>query len=441
MKNQILRAFALVCAFALMVLWCDAALAQEFSAGVEVRARYDATHELPNDKYGEAADSDYERIRTRVWGKMKDDDLTIFLRLANEFRNYHHPADNSSKQRFPDVLFIDNFYVQYDGMMDGQLSMRLGRQDMSFGSKRIISDGTGGDGSRSAYFDALRLTWKPQKGQSLDFFGIYMHHEDWLPTAGKEHANGKRPCDYDSTGYNQNEYGVGLYWQDRTNDAFGWDAYYVFKGEHRRESSKYYKEGQNAQTHTAGFRLLPKFSNYVSGELEVANQVGSNSLSAQMAYGGLAFAPKADDKIKLTAACLYLSGDEKGGRGDDAWHQVFNRDTGIGETIAPMFTKYAYNNLVYPHLAADLKFGNPGKLHLEAGPMITAVREDAAYGRNRGLFFQAKYSVDLEKALGSKILHGMSAAVTGELLERGNYFKEDARALAAFGRIELAWKF
>lgn len=439
MNKHLSQILSLLCAT--VFLGAGAASAAELTGGVEIRARYDATHELPNDKRGESADSDYERIRTRVWGKVKEGDLTFFLRLANEFRDYHHPASNSSKQRFPDVLFIDNLYVQYDGLMDGDLSLKLGRQDMSFGAKRIISDGTGGDGSRSTYFDALRLTWKPAKGQSLDAFALYTHHEDLLPTAGKEHANGKRPSDYDTTGYNQNEYGFGLYWQDRTSESLGWDAYYVFKGEHRRESSKYYAEGENVETHTAGFRVLPKFSDRLSGELEAAMQVGDNSLAAQMAYGGLTFAPQADDKVKLTAACLYLSGDEDGARGNSAWHQVFNRDTGVGETIAPMFTKYAYNNLVYPHVAADLKFGKPGKLHMEAGPMLTAVKEDAADGRTRGYFLQAKYSVDLGKAFDSKILKGASAAFTGELLQRENYFKEDARGLAAFGRIEIAYKF
>lgn len=415
--------------------------AMDLSAGVEVRARYDATHELPNDKRGESADSDYARIRTRVWGKMEEGGFTAFLRLANEFRDYHHPADNSSKQRFPDVLFIDNLYVQYDGLADGALRVKLGRQDMAFGAKRIISDGTGGDGSRSAYFDALRLTWTPQKDQSLDFFATYMNYEDWLPTAGKEHANGKRPSDYDVTGYNQNEYGAGLHWQDRTNAALGWDAYYVFKGEHRRQSSKYYAEGENVQTHTAGFRLLPRFNPRWSAEIEAASQVGSNSLAAQMGYGGIFYNPLENSKVKLGAACLYLSGDSEGGRGESAWHQVFNRDTGIGETIAPMFTKYAYNNLVYPHVSADINFGAPGKLHFETGAMLTAVKEDAADGRNRGYFAQAKYSVDLEKALKSRVLHGMSMAFTGELLQREDYFKEEARGLAAFGRVELAWKF
>lgn len=192
--------------------------AQDFSAGLDVRARYDSTHELPNDKRGQSADSDYERLRTRVWGKYQDQDngLTLFIRLANEFRNYHHPSANSSKQRFPDVLFIDNLYVQYDNLLGGGLGLKLGRQDMSFGRKRIISDGTGGDGSRSSCFDALRLTWRPAASQSLDAFAIYVHNNDLLPTLGKEHANHKRPSDYDVTGYGQNEYDAGLYWQDRT---------------------------------------------------------------------------------------------------------------------------------------------------------------------------------------------------------------------------------
>ena len=161
--------------------------------------------------------------------------------------------------RWPDVLFIDNLYVAWNGAFD-VLDFKLGRQDMSFGAQRIVSDGTGGDGSRSAYFDGLRVTWHADEKRTLDMFGIYQTFDDWLPTLGKEHANGEKPHDYDMTGYGQDEYGLGLYWQDRANEDFGYDAYYVAKGERRPSHAKHRKEGSHADSHTFGVRLLPRFT-------------------------------------------------------------------------------------------------------------------------------------------------------------------------------------
>ena len=211
-----------------------------------MRLRYDVTDNLPNAKRGEADDSNYARIRIRPWIRTTYADYGIFLRIADEFRYYNRPESNSSKQRWPDVLFIDNLYFTANNLFDDALDLKVGRQDMAFGSKRILSDGTGGDGSRSAYFDAVRVTWHADEARSLDAFALYQAKKDWMPTLGKEHENGKDPHSYDTTGYWQDEFGAGLYWQDRAHKEFGYDAYYVAKSEIRNDDSKYRKEGRHA---------------------------------------------------------------------------------------------------------------------------------------------------------------------------------------------------
>lgn len=410
-----------------------------FKAGVDLRLRYDGTDNLPTSSRGESEGSDYARIRIRPWMLAQYEDFGLYLRIADEFRYYHRPASNSSKQRWPDVLFIDNLHFTAKNIWD-VLDLRVGRQDMAFGAKRIISDGTGGDGSRSAYFDAIRLTWHADEKRSLDAFALYQSKKDWMLTLGKEHANGKDPQAYDTTGYWQDEFGAGLYWQDRTNEYFGYDAYYVAKAEFRNRNSKYRREGGRADTHTMGLRLLPRLSDTVSGEIELAGQVGSHNLLAGQAYGGLTYAPKLTSKPKITGACWILSGDSDGERGEHAWHAVFNRETGLGESIAPMYTKYNYTNLVYPHIAFACSIGDFSSAKFQIGPMFTAVKEDDA-GSFCGTYAQIRYEIKPDKLFGIDLLRGGKIACQGEYFGKGDYFGNDSDNPALFGRVEVAWNF
>ncbi len=408
--------------------------------GAEVRLRYDVTDNLPTSSRGESGDSNYARVRIRPWVRFAYDDFGLFLRLADEFRHYERPESNSSKQRWPDVAFIDNLYFSANGLFDC-LDVKIGRQDMSFGSKRILSDGTGGDGSRSAYFDALRLTWHADKGRTLDAFAFYMDHKDWMPTLGKEHENGKEPHAYDTTGYDQDEFGAGLYWQDRANADFGYDVYYVAKKEFRTSSSKYRKEGRVAETHTAGVRLLPRFTETLTGEFELAGQVGTHDLFAGQVYGGVTYAPKSDFKPKFTGAVWALTGDEDGERGGNAWHAVFNRETGLGESIAPMYTKYDYTNLIYPHVAFGCNVASFSSIKAQVGPLFTAVKEAAADGSDSGAYAQVKYTVKLGRLFGCELLDGGKFSLLGEYFSKGDYFKDGRDNDAFFLRAELAWNF
>lgn len=435
--HTFLAAFTLAAATAVLA---DNTNDLSVTAGADVRLRFDVTDHLPNATRGEADDSNYARIRIRPWMRTTYADYGIFLRLSDEFRHYNRPESNSSKQRWPDVLFIDNLYFTANSLFDGTLDLKVGRQDMAFGAERILSDGVGGDGSRAAYFDALRLTWHADAARTLDAFALYQTKKDWMPTLGKEHENGKEPHAYDTTGYGQDEFGAGLYWQDRAHTDFGYDAYYVAKREIRNRASKHRNEGGHADTHTFGVRLLPRFTETLSGEVELAGQAGSHDLFAGQAYGGLTYAPKANCKPTFTGACWVLSGDDEGGRGKHAWHSVFNRETGLGESIAPMYEKYNYTNLIYPHLAFGCNVASFSSVKFQAGPMYTAVQEDDA-GSFRGLYAQVRYTVSPAQLLGIDLLRGGTFSLLGECFGKGDYFKDGSDHTALFARAELAWDF
>lgn len=415
--------------------------------GGDLRLRYDFTNNLPTEKHTEKGHTDYARVRARLWSKLQTGNLELYLRVADEFRYYNSRESDKGKQRFPDVLFIDNLYLKYTDLF-GLMDVKLGRQDMAFGAKRIISDGQGGDGSRSTSFDAARLTFKFSSKRTLDAFAIYQAREDWLPTLGKTHdAKSKhtKGYNYDTTGYNQNEYGAGLYYTDKSNTSFPWEAYYVWKVEQGHHSKALAKGETSFNTHTFGIRLLPKFTDTLSGEAELAVQTGDDSLAAAMAYGGLTYAPALTWKPKFTFGVQYMSGDEEGWRGDNAWLPVFNRETGVGEAVAPMFNKYAYTNFLYPHLKIGLTPAQGHAITFQTGPMFAPVREDdghgGSYGTFRGYYASVKYAIDLNSLFAQDWLKGAGLAFTGEYLSKGDYFADGSDNDALFGRVELTYKF
>lgn len=410
-----------------------------FDAGAELRLRYDLTDNLPNSTRGEADASSYARIRVRPWFSAEREANAFYFRLSDEFRYYHRPKSSSRKQRWPDVLFIDNMYFLSEGIF-GDFDLKAGRQDMSFGSERIFSDGVAGDGSRARFFDAVRLTWHPDTKRTLDGIVLFQNSEDWLPTLGKTHANGVKPHHYDLTGYAQDEFAAALYWQDRAIDGFGYDLYCVSKLELRDSRSRYRSEGKSAIVNTFGGRLLPQFTETLGAEIELSGQAGSGNLLAGQAYGGLVYTPKSACNPKFTAACWTLSGDSDGDRGKNAWHAVFNRETGLGEAIAPMYNRYSYTNLAYPHLGFSCDVGERSFVEAQAGPMYTAAREKGA-GAYRGMFVFFRWEYDLGGLAWTAFTRGASFAFQGEYFGKGGYFRDGCDNPAFFGRVELVWEF
>ena len=412
----------------------------DVTAGVEMRLRYVGTYNLPTHERTKSDPTSFTRVRTRPWIRASYENATFFLKPAHEFRHYFKPDSASSNQRWPDVLFIDNVYFQWENIFN-DVDIKIGRQNIEYGEKRILSDGTGGDGTRSAFFDAARIIWHADKNRKLDILGIYQSSDDFLPTLGKKHEKGEEPYDYDLTGLKQDEFGLGLYWQDSSNKDFIYEAYYFAKGEYRMPDAPYRNEGCHDEFHTLGTRLLPRFTETIYGELELAGQAGSDIEIAGQGHAGLTWKPKETKNNSVTAACRIISGDKEGARSDHAWHVVFNRATGYGDTIAAMYHRYNYNNLVYPHLSASYEIGDFSSIRAQTGPMFTSVREDDSDGSYRGYYVQTAYLLDPEKLFNTDLPGDGSFRIHLEFFDKGNYFAPENDDYAFYGELQCLWNF
>lgn len=409
-----------------------------FSFGGDFRLRFDSKDNAPSKHSQKTDREDLMRLRTHLYGKAEWENFDIKLQLGNEFRYYNKPDSSKGKQRFPDQTYIDELYFTVKGDWG---NLRIGRQYMSFGAKRIISDGTGADGSRSGFFDAARLTLKLEEKRTLDLFATFMNEEDWMPTIGHTHdARSKDTKSYDAalTGYGE-EYGLGAYYTDKSNKEFPWEAYAVLKMEHGDRYEKAY-DRESFTYLTVGTRLMPKFTEHLSGELELAGQAGQENLAAMMAYAGLTWNFGGDLAPKITGAVQYMSGDEDGENGEGAWRSVFNRGTVIGDLIDGVYSSNNYTNIIYPHLAFSIKPLKNHSFDIQAGPMFAAA-ETNGYQSYMGIFSQVKYGIKFGKYFNNKYLESLAFNFKGEILTKDSDYFGDEDKTALFGRLEFTYSF
>ena len=141
--------------------------------GGDIRIRQEDYNNIPGPAVP-GTHQDYLRFRTRIWGQVGTDSVSLYGRLANEWRDYRVPNSSTTTSRnwrWPDEIVLDNLYLDIKGLLDDRLSLRIGRQDLNYGAGRVIFEGTPGDGSRTLFFDALKATVKLSKTTTLDVLG------------------------------------------------------------------------------------------------------------------------------------------------------------------------------------------------------------------------------------------------------------------------------
>ncbi len=414
--------------------------------GADLRFRDELKHVLPGTGVKAKKTENMLRLRSRLWGSASYDDYTLYGRLANEFRVYTTRTGKNkagmSTYDFPDELYLDSLYFDAKNVVDDRLDLRVGRQEMKFGDGRIISDGSAADGARSAYFDAVKATVHLTEKTSLDVFGIYM--DDYDETAIGPYD---RPMETINTTYTDNEEpGAGVYLTVGEMKAFPFELYYVWKNETHSHNVGAKKYGRDF--HTFGTRLLPRISERLSAEVELAVQTGETDdgrgLFGYMGYGGVSYviAPDSPFKPTITPAILYLSGDDKPNTGDDNnWNAVFNRTTWFSVLLGDQYKNYRWANLIYPHLAGSVAVLKNQKLKLHTGPVFCVEDDQSSNGTGdtyKGYLTYARYEAPLfEGFLGKR--SSLSHAVQLEVFEPGDYYETDETAV--FFRWEVVAKF
>ena len=302
--------------------------------GGELRLRDEAFNnprdlaDTAEDETGTRIDSTYDnyhfyRFRVRFWAEARPrDNMTLHFGLGHEYRMGR--GENTSGIRDPEgKIGIDNAWARID---KGRASFTFGRMNLMYGEGFLVFDGTPADGSGSAYFDALKLTIRSQRGFDIDFFAAKIDEEGF----------GTEVEDEDLFGI----YGIGK----RVH------LYGLFRNKRQSAGSGSGTVRPKRETAAIGVRIatLPQFG--FRWALESAYQFGEVEEFDSQAFGGYAHLGWRSSKgIQPGFECggVYLSGDDPETEDYEGWDGFYGEWPKYSELY--VYTMYDNTSRIQPN--------------------------------------------------------------------------------------------
>jgi hypothetical protein len=411
----------------------------KFTWGGDVRLRsvYLDNIPLPMGFETRGGVNSFQRYRTRLWGDYQvNEDLKFRGRLVNEFRTQQE-GNNSYNPL--DEIVIDNLY--FDWKATDNWAIRAGRQDLIYGTGKLILDGTPKDGSRTIYFDAVKATYSGIEDTTIDFLGMDTRAKDPLAMHSEDRdVVGKIKAPYEGA-----EAGGGIYLKNKSFETTPFEAYYLIKTHEQAWNGPVTAARHDDENrHTVGVRFMPKFSDTIDGNLELAYQFGDD-ISAYM-VDALVNWHISDNNMKpcLGLGWYHLSGDDPTTATDEGWNPLWARWPQYSELYVYAFDAEGagrWSNVSMPHV--DLTFHPTEKIKtsLMLGYMFAPEADSVTGGDNRGFLATLWNRFTIKENIlsqGDKL----SGHVLFEVMDPSDYYSDDQQNhMAVFGRVELSYSF
>jgi hypothetical protein len=348
-----------------------------------------------------AADaSAYTRNRTTLgldWKPLRN--LEVLGKVTNEFRVYLAPKDRAFGWH---ELFVDNLYVKWTLPGRVPFTLTAGRQDLNFGEGFVIADGTPGDGSRSYYFNALRVDAGLAGGHTLTAFVHATKATDrYLPVVHpKPQALAEQP-----------ESALALYYAG-TLGKTKLDAYAVRKTTDASEAWPV-----PTRTDTLGARAVAALAKPLSLTAEAALQTGKYGESGRSAYGAIAhFDFDLAGTLPLLKSAvvggILLSGDDPATARMEGWDPIFSRWPKWSESYIYTFTRESrssyWSNLSSLYAILGFDFGSRSDGHvmvqsLGAGEVQPGLFPGGS-GLGRGTLVRGRLNYRISRSLSGRFI-------------------------------------
>ncbi|MCG5549442.1 alginate export family protein [Halorhodospira halochloris] len=417
-------------ALAMVLVSTDAFAAEQGDSGLkwggDFRSRVTLLDEIPMAG-GDEINQLFNRNRTRIWTEYEiTPDVRFHARLMNEFfwsdRGRDYGDMQEDREPLSEVL-PDLLYVDIDNLADGNMHLRLGRQEMIYGNGRIMLNGTPRDGSRTLFVNAAKLSLDLYPDHQVDLFAIYNEDEDSLT------INSQSSLDL----IEHDEMAVGFYGQSQVPEQWPFEYYWIYKHEDR--------DSDSADFQTIGGRVFPTFGDW-SLNLELAIQQGEKGdqdIASEMIDASLTYRPQLAGNLEpaLSGGYYYLSGNDADSDEREDWFPVFSRWPQLSELYLYSFVGTdhgvgGWSNLHAPFIGADIGLGGKTNLELRYHLLLADEKDGEGDGDERGglttINLAMQFTEDLETHL--RLEH----------LAVGDYYPDDAED-AWFARAHLQYSF
>ncbi|MCX6557566.1 MAG: hypothetical protein NTW95_09090 [Candidatus Aminicenantes bacterium] len=356
-----------------------------------------------NDGNGDS--SAYMRLRTSLIGQWRPGaKWEVNLRLTNENRYYLAPkSDPKLKKNYGfNEVFFDQLNLKLKNPGDLPLTVTLGRQDMVLGEGFLIMDGGPLDGSRSGYFNGLRLDYAWKNASTLTFFLVRQPKSDTLLP---------RLNDVQQPLLEQEEQGIGFYFSGRLKKT-ALEAYLF------RKDVVAFEALPGGALHVVGGRVIHPFTSKLALTAEGAVQLGTRGDNGRSGLGGYFHLDyksgwRFPRPMQVTLGGIYLSGDDPATNRYEGWDPAFSRwpkwsDSFIylqaKETRIADWTNFVslYGLLVFEPL--DKVKLNLAWHHLAAAEKTAPSAMLSGAGKSRGDLFIVKITYDIGKNLAGRFI-------------------------------------
>lgn len=361
--------------------------------------------------------------------------LLLSFKTTNENRHYLQPKNRDFSL---DEFFVEELNLRWERLLNSRITLTAGRQNLMFDEGFVVFDGGPLDGSRSAYFNALRLDYAAGENSSLTTFYCHQPEEEkFLPLLNRRQP-GQKMVEQPETGY-------GLYYRGFLKTV-SFQAYALRKNV-RPWNSLTERSGINL----FGGRFRAPLNKKLSLTAEAALQTGylkpeqdapDLKRAAAGAYAYLDW--KAGGSLPwpagLTLGSFYLSGDQAS-TGDkyEGWDPFFARWPKWSESLIYLLIREHggkpafWTNMSSLYLQLYFQLSGQARLdfyfHRLGAPALTGTGPFlSGRGRHRGNLFIGKLTYDVNRSLSGHFLW--------ESFAPGDFYHDWARPYA-WVRFEL----
>ncbi len=383
----------------------------------------------------------FTRHRTSAGLEWEPNHSLIFhLKLTHEFRHYFTPSTATFHWN---EVFFDQLYIRYSSQEFLRGSITFGRQNIFLGEGFVIWDGHPVDGSRSAYFNAIRYDLDLNAKHKITSFIAYQPKEDeLLPVINGKDIDPVFQGDHSYQLIEQSEKAVAMYYQGRLKES-EIDLYYIFKS----IADDGIQLVPKSDIHTFGSRFRLHFNPQFSFTVEGAYQTGNIGEETRTAYSGHAYLTHfyKESKFELpndiSIGAFLLSGDRTSTDKYEAWEPLFARwpkwsESYIYTSLKENQGRIAYwSNILAPNIQGRYQLDNKLSVKLSYFKLLAMEQTLqteflSGNGKVRGDLITAQLNFKINKHLTGHLLY--------EIFYPGNFYFDLADPYH-WARIELLY--